>query len=191
MLITSHAAGAIMVVQQEPNGLLYCAKMSYTNERGVSFRHMMETGENGETVVETLRNGILKELAEDEKDFDYQLMQREPVLIKFSRDEHHSGGIHMKTFFAVKHLKGKFRARDLPDGTAKLGPVVVEEIAAFIKVNEGKTAPIHVEASRAALVALAADKAVFEKYEKIIFGYELAPLNAEEQAAIDAYPCKW
>ena len=87
MVITSHAVGAVVIDPPEQNGRVQCAQMQYTMPRTSSFRHMMETGENAETVIETLRNGLLDEIAADKYDFEYELVQNEPILVELSIDQ--------------------------------------------------------------------------------------------------------
>ena len=190
MVITSHAVGAVEVVVG-PDGRVMCAQMKYETARSWSYRHMMETGEGSETIIETLRNGLLNEIAADPKVFEYELLKEEPILVETSVDTRNHDGTHLKVFFLIKTTKGELRSIEKQDGDEKLGPVRRSEIKGVIDITEGKTVPVHVRASKAALAALAADKEVFSRYQDIIMSYQPRLLTADERYAIDSYSRKW
>lgn len=192
MRITSHAVGAVSVYL-EPGGKVECLQIKYMTDRGWSWRHMMETGEGEETVIETLRNGLLDEIADDSEDpnFEYRLLRSDPIVYEFCRDERNPGGTHMKVFFLAEITRGKLRDWEKQDGKETLGPVTRAELGGVILLTEGKTVPIHVRASKAALVSLATDKQIFYRYQEFIESNPAQKLTAEEKVAIAAYPGKW
>ncbi len=192
MAITSHATGAV-IVRGLPDGTVLCVRMKYANHRGWSFRHMMETGENGETVLETLRNGLLDEIVEDKNALEYRLVKPEPIVVEFGPDQNHYGGLHMKTFFLVELVGGGLRTKPINDGKEVLDPPEYVEAEHLLKSTEGKTTPIHWRSTFAAIKSLSVDKLVFQKYENLLLdhGRGSVILSTSEREMILAYPKRW
>lgn len=188
MKITSHAVCVVNVNVRE-DGVVFMDRMWYT-KRGRSVRHVMETGEEGETVEHTLYVGTLHEMAADASNFRYHLLAPVPVLVEFGPDEKRPGGTHMKVTFAVT-CEGKLRDFDRPDGDEILGPVTMVEVSDLLRETEGKTVPFHVRSTKAALVTVAGNKKVFDRYRKIILAYNQPELSDEQKTAVEAYPYKW
>ncbi|MBX4195646.1 hypothetical protein KW796_01665 [Candidatus Parcubacteria bacterium] len=189
MRITSHAVGMV-IVEVEQDGMVKCDRMSYAKGGRTSIRHLMETGEVGETVLKTLETGLPHEAARDAVNFSFELLSKKPILIEFGSDQNHQGGTHMKVFFAVR-VKGDLRDFDLMDGDERLGPVTMVEIEELVRETDGKTVPVHVRATKAALASVAGNRAVFDRYMDLITKWRSVDLTPEQQAAIDAYPGKW
>jgi len=190
--ITSHAVGVI-IVSLEDAGIVHASRMPYTRKGSTTIRQPMETGELGESIMQSLNVLMLHEVADDAANFEWKLVQTEPILVNFKEDEKNIGGTHVQPFFLAVVTKGKVRSdRSLPDGEELLGPITLVEIGALIREIEGRTVPIHVKATKMALVSLAYSiESVHDRYKKIIGILRPQDFTEEELAAIAAYPGKW
>src|SRR3990167_3236042 len=100
MLITSHAScGPLVDIGLD--GIVRFSCMEYTKNQFTSIRHINETSKNGQTVLETLREGLIKEGAKDRSHFQVEILTDEPVYIEFVADERHPGGTQIKVVFPV------------------------------------------------------------------------------------------
>lgn len=190
--ITSHAVGVIIVSLGDA-GVVHASRMPYTRRGSTSIRQPMETGEPGESIMQSLNVLMLHEVADDAANFEWKFVQPEPVLVNFKDDEKNPGGTHIQPFFLVRVIKGKIRNdRSIHDGEELLGPITLVEIDALIHEIEGRTVPIHVKATKMALVNLAYSiESVHDRYKKVIGILRPQDFTEEELAAIAAYPGKW
>ncbi|MBX4189404.1 hypothetical protein KW785_02305 [Candidatus Parcubacteria bacterium] len=190
--ITSHAVGVVLN-EVLPSGEVRCARMLYEKRGSRTVRHIMETGERGETVRQTLES-CFHEAARDRGSFRYELTSDEPILVEFGDDQENPGGKHMKVFFGAMVKSGALRDFILPDGDETLGPIVMDEsseILRLLRETEGKTVPVHVRATRASILPLAGDRRVFDRYQKLVLSTKPVMLTDEQEAAVAAYPGKW
>lgn len=188
MYISSHAVGVVLA--EIRNGQLFLTNMEYTKHGRSSIRHIMETGEDGETIMDTLL-GSRHEAAMSEDDFDYELVSKKPILISFGSCQKDPRGTHLKVFFLARP-KGALRNFPIVDGDETLGRVdLLAEAGEIMKKTEGKTVKIHYDATVAAVVAYATEPTVFKQFENLILKHRPAELSNEQAAAIAAYPGKW
>ncbi len=114
--LTSHAVGAI-VLSLDDDGVVRVSRMSYTRKGSTSIRQPVETGEPGESIMQSLNVLMLHEVADDAANFEWKLVQPEPVLVNFKDDEKNPSGTHIQPFFLVRVIKGKVRSdRSIRDG---------------------------------------------------------------------------
>ncbi len=200
--IVSHAVGWVFT-ELSQSGQLLVDRMSY-QEKGpeVQFfsptiRHGMETGEDGETIKQTLETGVPHEYAQDAATFRWDFVTKNPILWKLVPDQEDSNALHLKIVFALKKIAGEFRSfvKDDPNprrGTVEvLGPVTMVDANELYLKTVGKTARFHVEATMAAVSLYASDRRIFDRYASIVGKFRQPEFTAEEQAAYDAYPGKW
>jgi hypothetical protein len=186
---TSHSVG-IVFYEVAQDGHVALSHMPYTKYGRTSIRHPLESGEANESIMDTFR-GCFHEVARDDpKEFRCELLTKEPVLVRFGTCQDHPGGIHIKAFFVAKALS-PLRDYVLPDGDEILGPITLIEVRELLKRTERRTVPVHVEATKAALVALAGDRKVFDMYRDLIDSFILPEPTFEEEAMIARYSGKW
>ncbi|MDB5194607.1 MAG: hypothetical protein JWN50_621 [Parcubacteria group bacterium] len=187
--ITSHAVGIVQIDDSASDGSVLVGRMDYARKGRKSVRHVMETGEPGESVMDTFRSS-LHEAAADQTKFNHEFVTDEPIFCEFGIDEKNEGGTHLKVWFAIRP-QGKLRDYVLPDGDETLGPITMVEAIELLKETEGNTVRGHVSATYAALSALAGDRKVFDRYQKQILSWTQPVLTEEQLAAINVYPGKW
>ena len=192
MRITSHAACA-PIVEIGSDGSVRFNCMKYTKNKYTTVRHINETCKNGQTVLETLREGLLKEGAKDRTHFEYKVLTLSPIYIEFVADERVLGGTQIKTVFPV--YADQEQLRDY----ASVDDDNVEEIHGPLKSYEAKDllnmGPRHIlfhrHATKACLAWAAREKKVFERYEDIAMSWRREALSLEQMEAIAAYPGRW
>ena len=190
MHITSHAVCG-PIIRISDNGRLFVARMEYTIYGRTSVRHIMETGKNGETILRTLRNGVLKEGAKDESKFAIDVLSHNPIHVELGADQKHPGGMHAKFVFPVS-VTGELRdfvAQDEDSVNEIHGPITMIDIEDLILETEGKTVPFHYRVTRAVLVwAAKRNLDVFNRYQDFVINSpKLAEFNDEVKEAIRAY----
>ncbi|KKS78615.1 MAG: hypothetical protein UV53_C0030G0003 [Candidatus Azambacteria bacterium GW2011_GWE1_42_9] len=193
MKITSQSTCGT-IVHIEDNGRIQIARMTYEKKGRTSIRHIMESGKNGQTILQTLTEGVLKEGAKDRMDFPMSLLSLEPILIEFSNDEKNPGGIHIKTAFPVFVSEDKLRDVEAKDGDNHdelHGPITMVDINDLLYETEGKTVPFHYRVTRSVLVWAATNPKVLDHYYSLIASWIPTSLTDEQRAAIEAYPGKW
>lgn len=186
---TSHSTGIVFYDLME-DGRVILSHMPYTKHGRTSIRHPLESGEGKESIMDTFRSCFHEVAKEDPNGFMCELFSKEPALIRFGACQDNPGGVHIKAFFIAKALS-PLRDFVLQDGDEILGPITLVEVRELLKRTEGRTVPVHVEASKAALVALAGDKKVYERYRDLIDSYVFQEVTPEEEDMIARYPGKW
>ncbi len=181
--IISFAVCAV-IVDVRPDGTVFVDRMIYTKEGRSSVRHLMETGEKGESVMDTLATGLTHEAARNAADFSFKLLSPDPIHYALGPDDKDPNGQHLKICYAVK-AKGDLRNFNLPDGNETLGPITMVEIKKLIEETEGRTVPFHVQASKAVLQALAMNKSVFDRYQREIVIWEARTLSSAHDVEVD------
>lgn len=183
--ISSHAVGVVLVDDSSADGCVLVDRMSYTKRGRSSTRHVMETGEPGESVRETLHSSY-HEMAKTPSEFDLELVVEEPIYYSVASDEQHPGSMHLQVWFLARP-KGMLRDFVLPDGDETLGPITMVEAESLLKETEGRTVRNHVSATYAALDVLAGERKIFDRYQKLVMGWRRQEFSAELQAAVDEY----
>jgi hypothetical protein len=186
---TSHSVG-IVFYEVAQDGWVALSHMPYTKYGRTSIRHPLESGEANESVMDTFRSCFHEVAKEDPNEFRYELLSKEPILIRFDACQDNPDGIHIKAFFAAKAIS-PLRDFILPDGDEFLGPISLIEVRELLRRTKGNTVPVHIQASRAALVALAGDKKVYDRYRDLIDSFVSPELTPEEEDMIARYPGKW
>ena len=195
MRITSHAVCA-PIVKIQPDGTLRLSRMEYTNREGfTTVRHIMETGKNGQTVIETLKEGVFKEGTLDPKNFRFNILTELPIYIDFVSDERNIGGTQMKVVFPISvEDESLLRSVERPDddNPAEIhGPVTLVEASALIQETERHTIPFHFRATRAAIHwAGIIDKNVLDRYYRLVTDWVPRELTTEQLVGIEEYPKK-
>lgn len=193
MHISSHASCGVIVVV-EANGTLRLSRMEYTKRGHTSIRHIMETGKNGQTVMDTLREGVLREGANDRGNFSMKILSTDPVHIDFVPDERNKGGTQIKVAFPVFVPEEQLRnieARDDDDLDELHGPITLVEASNLVRETEGKTVKFHYGATRGAIVWAASNRNVFDRYQRLVTTWNPPELTKEQQEAIMSYHGKW
>ena len=192
MLITSHASCA-PIVDIRPDGTVRFSCIEYTKDRFTSIRHINETGKNGQTVLETLREGLLKEGAKDRTKFHVEILTATPIHIEFVADERHPGGAQIKTVFPVYASQDQLRdyAKVDDDNPEEIhGPLKSYEVMHLLDLGR-RHILYHHNATRACLAWAVRDKKVFERYTDFAMGWRREELTEEQKRAIVAYPGRW
>lgn len=195
MHITSHAAcGPIIRIYD--NGRLLVARMEYTRRGRTSVRHIMESGKNGETILETLKNGVLKEGAKDRNKFSMNVLSPKPIHIEFGPDQDNPGGTHLKPVFPVSVI-GELRdfvAQDDDSVDETHGPITMVDIEDLILETEGRTIPFHYRVTRKLLLWVARQNSeVFHRYHDFVVNSSPSVgLDDKVRKAIKSYTgCGW
>lgn len=192
MEIVSHSCGA--VIPRFGKEGLEILQMDYVQKRHTTRRHMMETGETGESVLETLQNGLRDEIS-DGTEFVYRFLEDEPCFVKFGKDDG-GKGYHLKVFFLVS-FEGAMRQsvkEDVnSDGTVdRIGPPQFMELKELLHFGKAGTTATHYGATYGALNLLAKNPRFFARYPDIVFKLsarkELAPYQLQ---AIADYSHSW
>lgn len=196
MIISSHAVCA-PIVQVAEDGVIRIARMTYQieSEGRVSIRHVMEGGKNGQSVLETLRDGVFREARDpDSKFFMMKMLLPEPILIEFLNDEYSYGNYHLKVVFPVsvpEWLLRKVEMRDHDDPDEIHGPISMVSLDDWMREAKS-TVPFHVRVTKAVLTwASVANPKVLYRYYEFIRGWKPKELTDEQKAAIAAYPKRW
>lgn len=189
--IATHAISVIFI-EKGPEGLIKLPKMSYYNfsDGRTSFRQVMETGDPGETIRQTLRMAVLHEAARDATKFEWKLVTEKPIFQMIGPDDKNPDELHLKELYVVEKIKGEFRDFYLTDDNERVGPIEMVSAEDLLIEIEGKTPPFHIHAPLAALHYAASDTKVLNRYYKEIAGWRPPVLSEEEQKAIQEYPWK-
>jgi hypothetical protein len=188
-VITSHAVGAA-IPKTLPDGKVAFAVTPYRKGNWTSIRHVMETGEPGEKVMDTLRSCLLHEVARNAVDFRWRLIAKEPIAFKLARDEHSNrGGLHMKVIFAVEIERGDIRNFEIQDGDEILAPMEWVETETLVNRMKGSSTPeFHIQAVYPALGTLMARKEVYDQYGRDVMRCQPPKIDLE---AVAAYAGRW
>lgn len=192
MEIVSHSCGA--VIPRFGQEGLEILQMDYVQKRHTTRRHMMETGETGESVLETLQNGLRDEISDGTK-FVYRLLDDEPCFVKFGKDDG-GKGYHLKVFFLVS-FEGAMRQSVKEDrnsnGTVdRLDPPRFVDLEELLKLKWSRTTATHLSATYGALNLLAKDPRFFARYPDIVFNLSARKeLTPHQLQAIADYDHSW
>ncbi|MBI2673701.1 MAG: hypothetical protein HYX23_00250 [Candidatus Zambryskibacteria bacterium] len=197
MEITSHSVSTPIVKIDGKSGLLEIARMTYLieSEGKTSIRHITEGGKNGQSILETLLNGVFSE-ARGGRVFAMKILSPTPILVRCGPDEYHPGGIHLKVAFPVyvpEQCLRTFETVDRDDPDEVLGPLKMVTAEDWLcEIEEKGTVPFHLLATKAVLTWAAVDNPkVCERYFDIIRGWKPKELTDEQRAAVAAYPKRW
>jgi hypothetical protein len=193
MEITSHASCA-PIPEINPDGSVRFACMEYIKKGRRSFRHIMETGKNRQSILETLKEGVLKEGAKDRSEFEMHMLSDEPIHFEFVQDEKRPGGHQIKVAFPVwvrpEHLRN-FEVKDDDDLDEIHGPFKMYEFTELARL-ERQMIPFHFRVARSALVwAATREKKVLERYYDHIVGWPRTILIGEQKEALSKYSGRW
>lgn len=198
MRISSHAVCLVEPKVDQVGTVVFHMSEYYFRKGRFSNRHVVETGENGERVSETIRRAIGDEIAEnngEDGNSSFELLEERPFHIVFHPDERNPGGMHAKFCFFIR-FDGKRRSVAKQDGQEELGPMVEIEAKALLgKMQDSTgrilTVPFHLDVTKAALAALANKHAeVYYRYSSLLDSLEPSELTDEEWEAVFAYS-KW
>lgn len=197
--IRSHTASPVGVSVLKDGTVIFKMSDYYKRHGRVSQRLVVETGENGEMVSETLHRALNDEVSEspDSVVFNHFDPERRPFFVKFKRDERNRDGQHAMFFFLGEFI-GEVRKDPKPDGDEELGPIVGKETESLInQMYDSRTAqiitvPVHLEAVIASIHALALKNVeVYYRYSKLLSQFPAPePPGEEELNLVRAYE-KW
>lgn len=194
MRLTSHATCA-PIVDVRPGGILFLSRMEYTYGNSSSIRHIMETGKAGQTVWDTLHEGVLKEGAKDRSNFQATVLTKSPILVDFVVDERNKGGTQLKVAFPVSVPENQLRDYVIPDDDnhgETHGPITLVEVSLLIRETERNTVPFHYRTTRAALNWIASlNEEVAQNYKGLVAPWNPPVLTPLQALAINDYPFKW
>ena len=189
LVITSHAVSLIDPTVYEDGRVTFSVPSYYVRRGRTSKRQVVETGENGERVSDTLTRALDDEISARPGSAELQLVDDKPFHVFFGRDEKHPGGTHLKLFYFVR-VTGERRTEPKQDGEEEVGPIVDLEAETLIVAMEKEgTVPIHLEVTKIALQALALKhENVYHRYAQLLSRCS-APHEptVEEWEAIYAY----
>ncbi|MDO8471206.1 MAG: hypothetical protein Q7S49_01200 [bacterium] len=191
MYITSHASCG-PIVDISVTGEVRIARMTYQKKGGFpTVRHIMESGKNGQSTLQTLRGGVLKEGAMDRNNFSMRLLS-EPILIEFGKDQKHPGGTHIKVVYPVfvpEEQLRDFEQEDDDDPDEIHGAITMVSAIDLIEETKGNTVPFHYRVTRSVLVWAAVEHPqVFSRYRDLVMSWSRPKLTNEQRVAIQAYP---
>jgi len=190
-VITSHATmGPIVKIAQD--GTILVSRMPYERFARKSLRHIMETGDGSETIMETLRRGVTHEGAKHEESFEVNPMSERPILYVLGPDENNPGGTHLKTIFPVE-VTGELRDYEIKDtsksGVETLGPITMVSAESLLLETEGKTIKLHWQATYAAIEFAMWNPLASSRYTSYVKKWKsMKPVLApEEEDAVEHY----
>lgn len=192
--ITSHASCGPIVNINVKTGEVWLGRMTYQKGQDYpSVRHIMESGKDGQSVLQTLRGGVLKEGAADRKKFSITLLSMDPVLVKFGKDQNHPGGTHIKVVYPVSVPEVQlrdFEAEDDDDHDEIHSAITMVSAEDMVEeTGQGRTVPFHFAATMAVLVWAAAEHPkVRSRYANLLAGWVKPDLTDEQKAALEVYP---
>ncbi len=194
MLITSHASCGPIVDINVKTGEVRIARMTYKKGHDYpSVRHIMESGKMGQSVLQTLRGGVLKEGAADRKKFSITLLSMDPILVKFGHDQRSPGGTHIKVVYPVFVPEEQLRdieAEDDDDHDEIHSAITMISAEDLIEETaEGRTVPFHFQATMAVMVWVATEHPMVRpRYSNLLTNWSRPEMTAEQKVALEAYP---
>lgn len=194
MVIGSHASCG-PIVDINPDGSVRVSRMLYTKNGVQSVRHIMETGKNGDSIEETLKEGLFKEGAKDRSNFAIDILESSPIHFDFVPDEKRPGMVQMKVaipvFVRADQLRD-FEVRDDDDPNESHGPLAMVEAGALLRADGRWMPPFHRNTTLAVLAwASKKDRKVYERYDNYILSWRPKILTEEERHAVNIYTAKW
>jgi hypothetical protein len=190
--ITSHAAGIVDPTVHADGTVTLSVPAYYIRKDRHSRRQIMETSENGEEIMDTIKRALDDEISEEPGSATLTLLDEKPFFTRLTADESHPGGTHLKAFFFVK-VTGRRRTKAKSDGKEELGPMIDIEIGELLsKMKKEGTVPVHLQATQAALwILVNKHESVYNRYHQFAAQFP-EPLEStpEEWTAIRNYS-KW
>jgi hypothetical protein len=191
--ITSHAVGLIDPTAHKDGKVTFSVPSYYKRFGEFSKRHIVETGEVGERISDTIQRALDYEIAEYPGSATLELTEDSPFHVFFDKDQNNPGGTHLKLFF-LAHVSGQRRTtKPRDDGREEIGPMVDTEAEKLISAMEREhTVPIHLEVTKMALNYLAKeDSSVYWRYARLVARCSTRiDISPEMWKAIYAYD-KW
>lgn len=187
--ITSIAVGVVFA-KTHSSGTVMLSCMPFTRPDGhKSIRQIMETGEGKDSVMKTYRRSF-HEAAKFPNSFKSELLSPDPIQVDFGWCRVQLGGIHMRVFFLAS-TNSPLRDFEIHDGEDLLGPVTRIEAKNLLAEMKGKTVLGHYMATLSAVGYLAAERPVFDKYEKDLRSLNHREFTPAELEMVSRYPGKW
>lgn len=155
----------------------------------------METGKNGQSVIETLKEGLFKEGAKDRANFAIDILEEDPILFDLVPDEKCVGGLQMKVvipvFIRADQLRD-FEVADDDDPNETHGPLSMIDAGDLLRY-EGLNMPFfHRQATLAVLAwSVKKDIKIYNRYDRFIHNWIPIEHTQEELEAKATYLKKW